>query len=354
MKEIEIDGFKINENSVPYIIAEAGVNHESSLEIAEKMIVSAKKAGANAIKFQTYEPEDLVAKDSPKYWVDDKPNETQFEFFKRSSLWKRDMAIELQKICIKNEITFLSTGFDKKSIDLLDEIGMKAFKVASADITSLSLLEHIAKKNKPVILSTGASNISEIEKAIETIMNTGNDQIILLHCILSYPTPINEANLQMIKSLQMTFPNIPVGFSDHIIPDESYVIPIVCTALGGKVIEKHFTVDRNIQGNDHYHSVDPDMLTNLVEFTKKAFLSLGKYDKEPISIEFSARKNARRSVAYSQDLKKGSIIEKHHLKLLRPGTGIDPYVEKKLLGLELKNDVVENYLVKWSDFNNEQ
>jgi len=350
MKPVQIGEFIIDDHSPPFIIAEAGVNHESDYEMARKMIIEAREAGAHAIKFQTYEAKDLVARDSPKYWEDDRPDETQFEFFKRSSTWDRSSAIKLAEICDEIGIMFLSTGFDRESIDLLDELGMPAFKVASADITSLSLLRHIARKQKPMILSTGASTIGEIERAIEVINEEGNDQIILLHCILSYPTPKEHANLRMINSLQDIFPKYPIGFSDHIIPDGSFIVPITVTALGGKVIEKHYTLDRSMKGNDHFHSVDPPMLKNLVDYTKAAHSALGSYLKHPIDIEKAARKNARRSIAVNTDLKIGDIIKSEHLTVLRPGTGISPYLEENLIGKELKKPIQSGSLITWDHF----
>ncbi len=351
MAELTIDGIKVGDNHPPYIIAEAGVNHESDYDIAYKMIVEAKKAGAHAIKFQTYEARDLVASDSPKYWKDDRPEETQLEFFERSSRWKRESAEKLAEMCREVGITFLSTGFDKKSIDLLDKLEMPAFKIASADITSYSLIRHIARKGKPIILSTGASTLGEIEQAVNVIKEEGNRDIIILHCVLSYPTPIEHSNLNMIRSIKKFFPEHIVGFSDHIIPDGRHVVPIVATALGSRVFEKHFTLDRSLKGNDHFHSVDPPMLKDLVETSRNAFYSLGQWKKEPLEIELPARKNARRSIAVNRDMKSGEQLSADNITLLRPGSGIHPRLEEELYGLRLKRDLKRGSLIHWEDLN---
>ena len=346
MKTIQIGEFFVGEDYPPFIIAEAGVNHESSEENAEKLVVLAKEAGAHAIKFQTYEAETLVARNAPKYWEDDHPEESQLEFFKRTSKWKRDKARFLNDICKKHGLMFLSTPFDIKSVDLLDELKVPAFKIASADITSLSFIKHIAKKGKPIILSTGASTVDEIAVAIRTIEQAGNDQIVLLHCILSYPTEIKDANLKMIRYLQETFP-YPVGFSDHIAPTEENLIPLIVTALGGNMIEKHFTFDRSLPGNDHYHSVDGPQLADLVRQTNLAFYALGHKTKSVVEVELPARDQARRSIAINKDKAQDEVIEANDIILLRPGTGVSPIYEEMIVGMKLLKNIEKDNILTW-------
>ncbi len=333
----------------PFIIAEIGVNYDNDMDYAEELIKAAKRAGADAVKFQTYTPGKIVAIESPKYWEDQLPDETQYEFFARSNTFYHEETKELARLCKEIDILFMSTPFDLESVSLLDKLGVPAFKIASADITNYPLLREVAKTGKPVLLSTGASTIGEIEQAIKTVTSEGNEHIVLLHCILAYPTPIEHSNLKMIQNLRDIFPKYEVGWSDHVIPDDSVVIPTVASVLGASVIEKHFTTDRTRPGNDHSHSVDEELLKRLVSNVKMARASLGEYLKQPMKIEEPARLNARRSIAAHQLIKIGDEFTEENLIMLRPGSGIHPRFLEHIVGHKAKREIKPGYLLEWED-----
>ncbi|MFX0084961.1 MAG: N-acetylneuraminate synthase family protein [Candidatus Hodarchaeota archaeon] len=340
---------KIGSDHLPFVVAEIGVNYDNSMVMAEEMIAAAKRAGADAVKFQTYTAKKIVAYNSPKYWKDDRPEETQFDFFLRSNKFYLEEAKELAKLCDKNEIIFMSTPFDLDSVSFLDSIDVPAFKISSSDLTNFPLIRKVAKIGKPIFLSTGAATIGEIEAATQIIENESNKQIVLLHCVLAYPTLPQDANLKMILNLKKVFPDYEIGWSDHVIPNESLTIPTVAVALGATVIEKHFTIDRNRQGNDHFHSVDELLMKTLVENVRLTWQALGEYTKRPLEAELPARKYARRSIAAYQEIKRGDKFTEENLTLLRPGTGIEPIFLQKIIGLTAKNDIKAGYLLEWDD-----
>ena len=333
----------------PFVIAEIGVNYDNSMEYAEELIKAAKRAGANAVKFQTYKASKIVAIDSPKYWEDSKPSESQFEFFKRSNTFYHKETRELAGLCKSNHILFMSTPFDLESVDLLEELGVPAYKIASADITNFPLLSKVARTKKPILLSTGASSIGEIETAVRIIEKEGNSDIILLHCILSYPTPVEHSNLRMIQNLRDIFPQYEVGWSDHVIPDDSVIVPTIAAVLGATVIEKHFTTDRERTGNDHFHSLDEDQLKRLIANISIAHSAMGQYLKQPMPIEEPARLNARRSIAAAEMISEGDEFTEKNLIMLRPGSGIHPMFLDKIIGLKSKRDVKSGHLLSWDD-----
>jgi N-acetylneuraminate synthase len=346
---VKIANREIGPNHDPFVIAEIGVNYDNDMSYAEELIKAAKRADVDAVKFQTYTPSKIVAFTSPKYWKDDLPEETQYEFFERSNTFYHKETRELARLCKKNKINFMSTPFDLESIDLLADLGIPAFKIASADITNYPLLRKAAKVGKPVLLSTGAATIGEIEKATEAVTGEGNEEIVLLHCILAYPTPYEHSNLRMIQSLHDIFPKFEVGWSDHVIPDDSIVIPTVAAAMGASVIEKHFTTDRTREGNDHFHSVDEEQMTRLVKNVRMARVSLGQYLKQPIEVEAPARMNARRSIAAARPIGKGELFTAENLIMLRPGTGVHPVFLNKIVGHKAKRNVKAGYLLEWDD-----
>lgn len=333
----------------PFFIAEIGVNYDNDMKYAEELIKAAKRAGADAVKFQTYKPSKIVAITSPKYWEDDRPNETQYEFFLRSNTFYHEETKELAKLCKENDILFMSTPFDLESVDLLHKLGVPAFKTASADITNFPLLRKIARTGKPILMSTGASSIGEIEQATRIVEGEGNKDIILLHCILSYPTPSEHSNLRMIENLRDVFPQYEVGWSDHVIPDDSVVIPTVAAVLGASVIEKHFTGDRSRKGNDHSHSVDEELLAKMIRNILLARSSMGQYLKQSMEIEAPARMNARRSIAASIDITAGEVLTNENLIMLRPGTGIHPMFFEHLIDRKASRNIKAGYLLEWDD-----
>ncbi|MHA2024030.1 MAG: N-acetylneuraminate synthase family protein [Candidatus Thorarchaeota archaeon] len=346
---VRIANKEIGLNFDPYIIAEIGVNYDNDMKYAEDLIKASKRAGVDAVKFQTYTPSKIVAISSPKYWEDDKPEETQHQFFERSNTFYHEETKELARLCQVNDISFMSTPFDLDSVKLLDDLGVPAFKIASADITNFPLLRKVAKTGKPIILSTGASSIGEIEDAAETVEAERNENIILLHCILAYPTPVEHSNLLMIKNLRDIFPRYEIGWSDHVIPDDSVIVPTIAAVLGASVIEKHFTTDRSRPGNDHFHSVDEQLMTKLVRNVALAKASMGEYLKRSLPIEEPARLNARRSIAAYLPIEKGEKFTERNLIMLRPGSGIHPRFLEHIIGRKAKSDVKPGYLLEWDD-----
>jgi len=347
MKKIKIGNKFVGINEPCFIIAEAGANHDSILERGKELIRKAVEGGADAIKFQTYVAGKLTTKTAPKYWKDDKPKETQYQVFdKLDKLTENDWR-ELIKLCNELGIIFLSTPFDEESADFLEDLGVPAFKIASADITHLPLLKHVAKKGLPMIISTGMATIDEIKEAVEVIKSTGNKNIILLHCIISYPTAPEDANLRTIKTIQTSFPDIPIGFSDHTIGIST---PTAAVALGAKIIEKHFTIDKSLPGSpDHRLSVDPEDLKLMVDSIRTVEKALGSPIKRPIEAEREGLKYARRSIVADVLIPKGTEITKSMIAIKRPGTGIQPKYLNKVLGRIAKKDIEEDEVLNWDD-----
>jgi N-acetylneuraminate synthase len=347
--QIELGNRVINHKSKPYIIAEIGVNHGGSMEQAKKLIELAKKGGADAAKFQSYKADTLASKNSPSYWDTNKePTRSQHELFKKYDNFNAEDYIELAEYSKKIGIDFLSTPFDDASIEFLYPI-VPFFKIASADLTNLPFLRKIASKGKPVVLSTGASTLGEIDIALETLEKAGCKNIALLHCILNYPTPNPQANLKMITGLKRAYPNYLIGYSDHTLPDESMIPLLTAHLLGAVILEKHFTHDKTLVGNDHYHAMDVIDLTRFIEISNRTHILLGESDhKQPISTESISRQNARRSIVVNNDLKVGHIITTDDITYKRPGIGISPLYWDEVIGMKLTQNVVADDILKWS------
>ncbi len=333
----------------PYIIAEIGVNHECSIKHALKLVELAKKGGAHAIKLQSYKAENLASKYAKAYWDTKKEkSKNQFKLFKKYDRFSDEDYYKIFKRCKKIGINFLSTPFDNFAVDYLNKY-VNFFKIASADITNLPLISHVASKKKPIIISTGASDISEIHKAIKTIKQKSNAEICIMHCILNYPTENHNANLLMIRHLKKEFPKTTIGYSDHTLPDKNMNILTSAYLMGAKIIEKHFTSNKKLKGNDHYHSMD---VSDLKIFNKKLhyikkILGTSK-SKNFIKDELVSRKHARRSLVASRNLEKGYKLKKSDIICKRPGTGISPYHFNKIIGKKLKKRIFEDQLFSWS------
>lgn len=357
MKVIKIDNKTISESSKPFIVAEVGVNYYDiakkeniePIEAAKLMVKKAANACADAIKFQTYKAEKLVSKYSPAYWDTTKEStKSQYELFKKYDKFGEEEYRELAQYAKEKKIIFMSTPFYKEAIDFLDDL-MSVFKISSSDITNIPFIKSIAEKQKPIFLSTGASTIDEIKEAVNTIESEGNKQIVIMHCILNYPTEYEDVNLGMIKHLRSVFPTYLMGYSDHTLPDPNMVVLTTAVLLGARVIEKHFTLDKSLKGNDHYHSMDPEDLRkfmNNLELLKKI---AGKNKKEPIESESLARKYARRSIVAKITIPENSIITEDMLTFKRPGTGISPKFLDKVIGKKAKGDIKEDEIIKWED-----
>ena len=310
----------------PFIIAEAGVNHEGSMQIAKRLIEEAYEGGADAIKFQTYKANTIASKNSPAYWDTTKePITSQYELFcKHDKFWKKEME-ELKSHCDKVGIEFLSTPFDIESAKFLNDL-MDVFKISSSDVTNKPFIEFICNFKKPIILSTGASFLYEIQESVGWIERAGNT-LALLHCVLNYPTPDENANLGMILGLKRAFPDKIIGYSDHTLPKDMQICKNAIL-LGATIIEKHFTHDKTLTGNDHYHAMDKNDLTKFKKDIEETFKILGKFEVSALDDEKLARDNARRSLVASKDIKKGDIIKRDDLTFKRPAMGISPKVLK--------------------------
>lgn len=328
----------------PFIIAEAGVNHEGSMELARRLIDEAAEGGAHAIKFQSYKAETLASKDSPYYWdITKEPTRSQYELFKKyDKFWKKEYE-ELKLYCDNAGIEFMSTPFDIESATFLNDL-MNVYKISSSDITNLPFIEFQCKFNKPIILSTGASYLWEIQEAVDIIERHGN-ALCLMHCVLNYPTQNRNANLGMIQGLKKHFPDHIIGYSDHTLPQDMEVI-YAASLLGAKVIEKHFTHDKKLPGNDHYHAMDKE---DLKRFWMKWALAeelLGSFKVMALSDEEPARINARRSLVAARFIPAGKIIEAEDLTWKRPAHGISPKDYKKILGKKTLIDIKEDTVLQ--------
>jgi N-acetylneuraminate synthase len=332
----------------PYIIAEIGVNHEGSMELAKKLVDEAKKGGADAVKFQSYKAETLASKDSPAYWdIEKEPTTSQYKLFKKhDSFWIDEMK-ELKAYCDTLDMEFMSTPFDLESADFLNSM-MDVYKISSSDITNKPFIEYICKFNKPIILSTGASSLHEIQEAVGWIERFGNS-LALLHCVLNYPTLDKNANLGMILDLKAKFPDKIIGYSDHTLPNDMKVCEMA-TMLGAIIIEKHFTHDKTLPGNDHYHAMDMYDLILYRSNLEKTFNILGQFQVKALDDEASARRNARRSLVSSKKILQGKTIEKNDLTFKRPAHGISPRSIDDLIGKEASTDIDEDTVLHWNMF----
>lgn len=328
-------------NNKVLVIAEAGVNHNGSFKLAKKLIDSAAKSGADYIKFQTFKTELNISKIAKKadYQIKNTNDtfETQFEMIKKLEL-SFDEFLKLKLYCDKLNIGFLSTGFDFKSVDFLDNLGIDFFKIPSGDITNKPLLKHIALKKRPIILSTGMANIDEIKMALNILIKNGctKNNITVLHCNTEYPTPFEDVNLKAMNSIHELL-GVNIGYSDHTLGIE---VPIAAVAMGAKVIEKHFTLDKNLDGPDHKSSLNPNELKKMVSSIRNIEKSLsGHGRKEPSKSEKKNIDIARKSLHINTSLKSGETLKEEHIICLRPGNGISPMDIEKIIGLKVKNNL---------------
>ena len=327
------------------IIAEVGPNHNGSLKLAYKYIDVCKKIGADVVKFQTSVPHLHISKyaEMAKYQIRNcNYKSSQLKMAEKISLPLKDF-IKLKKYCSKKKIDFLSTPFDFKSIELLNSIKLKCFKIPSGEITNLPYLRKIGKFNKKIIISTGMSNVKEIEKAIQVLIKSGTkkNKISILHCNTEYPTPFEDVNLKAMKSLRKKF-KCPVGYSDHTVGIE---IPIAAVALGASIIEKHITLNKNMKGPDHKASIEPKDFEKMINGIRIIEKSLGSSIKKPSSSEIKNISIARKSIVAARKIKKGEIFTSKNLTVKRPGTGLSPMLWDKILGKVSPKDYIEDQLI---------
>lgn len=339
----------------PYLIAEIGVNFYDTakaenitpLDAAKKYIDAAKEAGINAVKFQSYKANTIVSKNSPAYWdLEKEATPTQFDLFKKHDAFNKEDYRVLSEYCRKQKIAFMSTPFDYESADYLDDM-MDVYKISSSDITNIPFLTYIAKKGKPIYLSTGASYLSEIEEAVRTILDQGCNELCLLHCVLSYPCKNEDANLEKIKTLKRCFPQLKIGYSDHTLPDETMTILTTAYLYGAEIIEKHFTLDKTLIGNDHYHAGDSKDFKKAIDNFDLICRISGGRELTVHPCEKVPRREARRSLVLTRNMKKGDIITESDIAAKRPGTGIEPKYKDVLVGRKLQKDLEEDTVLHW-------
>ena len=333
----------------PFFIAEAGVNHLGSLELGELLIREAAQAGAHAIKFQSYKAKNLCTKDAPRFWDWDGEIEkegSQFDSYSHLDSFGEKDHLELKRLCDSYKIEFMSTPFDDEATDYLDRVGIRAYKIASCDLTNHPLLRNVAAKGKIVMLSTGAGSVDEIRSAVN-ILKEGTNKIVVMHCNLKYPTADHEINLRMIDHLREEFPDCVIGLSDHTM---NLWTPAFAYALGATVFEKHYTVDKTLgKSADHWLSVDPPEVSQIIENINLAVTLLGSREKKCTESEERARLYARRSIVTISNISKGDVLTSENLSCKRPGTGISPTILHKIVGRKAAKDILEDQILTMDD-----
>jgi len=335
-------------NHKTFIIAEAGVNHNGNIELAKKLIDVAVKAGADAVKFQTFKAEKSISIYAKKAGYQEKTTNTSESHLDMVRKLELDEAAhkELFFYCRSKDIQFLSTPFDHDSIDLLNKLGLGIFKFPSGEITNLPYLRKIGVMKKKIILSTGMADIGEIEDVIDVFIKAGTvcENITVLHCNTEYPTPFEDVNLRAMQTIKAAFPGIQVGYSDHTLGIE---VPIAAVALGATVIEKHFTLDRSLPGPDHRASLEPSELKAMVYAIRSIEESLGDGIKKPSPSELNNKLIARKSIVAARDIRKGEPFTEENLTVKRPGTGISPMRWDEVIGQKAGRDYNIDELISW-------
>jgi len=338
-----------------YLIAEMGVNFYDTakqlnitpLEAAKLYIDKAAEAGIDCAKFQSYKANTIVSKNSPAYWDTTKEaTKTQYELFQKFDSFGEAEYKELCDYTHSKGMDFTSTPFDYASADYLYDM-VDFYKISSSDLSNIPFIKHIAAKGKPMVVSVGAAYLSEVDEAIRAMKEVGNNDICILHCVLSYPTDPRNANLKIIKTLKEVFPDVKVGFSDHVAPDPTMMTLATAYLLGSEVIEKHFTLDKTLTGNDHYHSGDPEDFKKARANFEMIDKVLGQPEKTVLECEIVPRREARRSLVLTRSMKAGEKITENDIMPKRPGTGISPKYTDIVLGREVKRDLEEDTILTW-------
>jgi N-acetylneuraminate synthase/N,N'-diacetyllegionaminate synthase len=347
-----MSGINIFDNKNCFIIAEAGVNHNGNIELAKKLIDVAIDAGVDAVKFQTFKAEKTISMHTPRatYQEANMPEitESQLEMIKKLELKFEDFKV-LKEYCDEKGVIFLSTPFDFESIDILEPL-VPAYKIASGELINVPFLKYIAAKGKPMIISTGMANLGEVEEALLAINEVNpNIEKILLHCTTNYPTPFEEVNLNAMLTLKEAF-KLPVGYSDHTLGIE---IPIAAVAMGARVIEKHFTLDRNLPGPDHKASLEPNELKAMVNAIRNIEKAFGDGIKKPNKSELEIMKVARKSLVAARDIQQEKIIKDSDIEVKRAGEGIQPKFKDIIIGMKINKSIKRDEPFSWSHFKQE-
>lgn len=338
-----------------YVIAEMGVNFYDTanvlgippIEAAKLYIDKAAEAGVDCAKFQSYKAGTIVSKNSPAYWDTSKePTKTQYDLFQKHDGFGEAEYRELCDYTHAKGMDFTSTPFDYASADYLYDM-VDFYKISSSDLSNIPFIKHIGGKGKPVYMSVGASYLSEVDEAVRALKDSGCSDIVILHCILSYPTKPNDANLRVIETLKKDFPDVRVGFSDHVTPDDTMMTLAAAYLLGAEVIEKHFTLDKSLPGNDHYHAGTPEDFRKAIANFRWIDMILGSAEKTVFDCERVPRREARRSLVLTRDMKKGEIIRERDLMPKRPGTGISPKYTDIVIGKRVTSDLKEDTVLTW-------
>lgn len=343
VKKIRIGDRLLGEGEPTFIVAEIGVNHNGRLDLAERLVDSAKEAGADAAKFQAYKTERIVTKYAEKARYQKEttdPRKSQYNMLKKLEIEAKGLR-EIHRYARKRNIMFLASAFDEESVDLLDSLDVPAFKVASGEVTNLPLLRYMGEKKRPMILSTGLSTLEEIGGALRIIREEGVEDIVLLHCVTGYPAKIDEVNLKVMDLLRRTF-GFPVGFSDHTL---GISVPTAAVALGAVLIEKHFTLDKNMAGPDHRASLEPNKFREMVSAIRDVENAMGNGVKRITIEEEEIKKAARRSIVARIRIPKGAIIRENMLGFKRPGSGIEPKDLDRVIGKKAKKDIEVDELI---------
>lgn len=340
---------EVKDFGIPYIIAEIGANHNGDMGLAKKLIDAAKSCGCDAVKFQSWTPESLIAKEeydrNQKYNDSPKRHFGSLKEMVEKYYLRSDQHRELKKYCDGISVAFISTPFAPQEADLLEELDVPFYKIASMDVNNLLFLEYVAQKGKPIVMSTGMATLAEIEKAVKTIETAGNRQIILLHCVAIYPPVYEDIHLNNIPMLRQAF-GYPTGFSDHTL---GVTIPLAAVALGACVIEKHFTIDKNLPGWDHSISADPQEMKVIVEESRLVAKALGSHQRIVSKAEQEKKLKFRRSIITKTPLKQGHVLTLNNLTFKRPETGIRPDEVKYVVGRTLKRNMLKDEVIQWND-----
>lgn len=325
-----------------FIIAEIGVNHNGDVNLAKKMIKSASECGVDAVKFQTFKSEDLVTENAKTadYQQKNTNENSQLEMLKKLELSFEDFR-ELKDYALKHDVMFISSPFDINSVDLLEKLDVPLYKLGSGELINFELIDYVQKTDKPIIISTGMATLDEIRETYDFIRN--KDNLIMLHCITGYPTEFSEANLNFIKTLQDEF-DVPIGFSDH---SPGIELPIAAVALGACVVEKHFTLDKTLEGPDHKASLNPKEFKAMVDAIRNVEIAMGDGVRRFSENELEIKKVARKSIILNENISKGTVIKRSILAIKRPGTGIAPKYIDKVIGKKVNKDLKVNSVLKW-------
>lgn len=339
----------------PYIIAEMGVNFYDTakvfgitpLEAAKLYIDKAADVGIDCAKFQSYKAGMISSKHSPAYWDTTKETtKTQYELFLKFDKFGADEYKELARYTHGKGMDFTSTPFDYEAVDYLESL-VDFYKISSSDLSNIPFLKYIGAKGKKVVISVGAAYLSEVDEAIRALRDSGCRDIAVLHCVLSYPTAPKDANLKIIQTLKNCFSDVTIGFSDHIAPDESMMTLAAAYMLGAEIIEKHFTLDKTLKGNDHYHAGEPEDFRKAIANFKWIDKILGSPQKSVLECEMIPRREARRSLVLTRDMKSGEVITEKDIMAKRPGTGISPKHMELVVGKKINTNAAEDTILMW-------